>query len=593
MNNNKISNHDDLGIEIMDDFIIMDNPNQGIQINSSPLPAEPKVVSNPQKVTTHNPQINFQEEKKISSSSNQGVNRVPPVPPNQGANRVPPVPLNQGANRVPPVPPNQGENINEEESFRKSKKGIFIGLTLAVVLIAATIIFVYFLKANNPKQLLINGFEELGENLEFITQPLKNSSTLLEGSKIRTGEVSFHLDVDIPEDSFFYGDEEEQFNQVIDSINKTKIDYTYQRDLDGHKELFNLFASTRNQKLFDIDVFFVNNKYYLLLKDIFDKYIELEDFETVDTKSIKENFDNYKYLWGVIKKSLIKNLDDSYLEVDTAEVKVEGEKETLKKLTLNLNDNNQRRLFKNIYLDLKKDKKAFEILTSYYQGIEDFDIDKFLDELPKSNDLLLSMYFREKTIIKVELMDVIEKASLVYIKNNNIETIEFLRAEKNYFWNEENFTYDEEITDKIISEFKITIKKDKERFTITIQNEGDIIITINGKQEVDNYDYSWSVINEDFSFTGRFVLNYEKVNKNEYKVKSNWAFKLATEDEVTVLFKIKDEGKVSSGAKIKDKVTTSVLSSDLTDEELQKIYNELMIIGSKFLPYSEESIVNY
>ncbi len=537
-------NNDNLEIEIIDDFLFDDNANRS------------SFIGNPE-----------------STSSDQTKN--------QSSSIFPP-----GVSNESVLNPTK-ETIGGE----KSKKNKLWPILLVIVVIGITIgaVYIYYVNAATPQQLLAKGIEELGGNFDFLIEPFKNSTTEIEGSKIKTGDVSLYFELNIPEEYDIFGINE-ALKTAFDGINNTKINYTYKKDLSNEKEMINILSTFKEKKLFDVDYFKINNKHYIFLKDIFDKYIELDELEEVNIKTTKENFENFDYLWKTVKKSLIKNIDESYLDIEVIKVMMNDEEVALKKITLDLNYNNQRRLFKNVFLDLKKDKKAYDILCSYYSGFKDIDIDEALDNALEDEEVLASIYFKEKTktVVMAEIIDVSNKSRLVYKKTDTEETIELfatreIRPTNWEEWYDEDGNYIENFPIEEVSEWKATIKKNKEKVTVNIKNYDGMMITIIAEQQQDNYSYSFNIISDDISLTGKSALTYEKVNNDEYIVKNNLALKIAYDGETVFLFKFSDDGKVSKGAKIDETIDDFVVYSELTEEELEELENKIEKIFSVFI----------
>lgn len=537
-------NNDNLEIEIIDDFLFDDNANRS------------SFIGNPE-----------------STSSNQTKN--------QSSSIFPPGVRNESV-----LNPTK-EAIGGEKS--KKNKLWPILLVIAVIGIIIGAIYIYYVNAATPQQLLAKGIEELGGNFDFLIEPFKNSTTEIEGSKIKTGDVSLYFELNIPEEYDIFGINE-ALKTAFDGINNTKINYTYKKDLSNEKEMINILSTFKEKKLFDVDYFKINNKHYVFLKDIFDKYIELDELEEVNIKTTKENFENFDYLWKTVKKSLIKNIDESYLDIEVIKVMMNDEEVALKKITLDLNYNNQRRLLKNIFLDLKKDKTAYDILCSYYSGFKDIDIDEVLDNALEDEEVLVSMYFKEKTktVVMAEIIDVSNKSRLVYKKTDTEETIELfatreIRPTNWEEWYDADGNYIENFPIEEVSEWKATIKKNKEKVTVNIKNYDGMMITIIAEQQQDNYSYSFNIISDDISLTGKSALTYEKVNNDEYIVKNNLAFKIAYDGETVFLFKFLDDGKVSKGAKIDETIDDFIVYSELTEEELEELENKIEKIFSVFI----------
>ena len=68
-----------------------------------------------------------------------------------------------------------------------------------------------------------------------------------------------------------------------------------------------------------------------MLKDILDKYIEIENAEVANVIDIQETIENFEYLLSVVGKSMFKNIDNSYLNTEKVNVNFKMKKLFLKK----------------------------------------------------------------------------------------------------------------------------------------------------------------------------------------------------------------------------------------------------------------------
>lgn len=630
MDDKNIKEDDGLDIEIIDDFILdepsqkLDSNAQSLEMKKAEIvsnnqnsqligpqneqqrqnvnPPQPKPMpsqgqARPQEV---HPMVNSQASPQPMPGNEPSLNPVPQPMPSQGQARSQEAhPMTNNQSRSQSIPNSESnfnsvsepvvkyernkelefkpvskmesvENIKEPEelvekpSKKKKKSKVLIYTLLFIILIIAAVI-VYYWQVSSPKRLLVKAVEEVSGNFGYFTLPLKNSSTRIDGNKTHTRNLTFNIEMNNLDESELFG-LNNIYNDIISNVNKTTISYEYKKSLNDNKEFLNIYGNLNEDELFNVDFLKINNKSYFLLKDILDKYIEIENAEVANVIDIQETIENFEYLLSVVGKSMFKNIDNSYLNTEKVNVNLKNEEVVLKKITLNLNQDNQKKIYKNIFLDLKNDKKAIEIISKYNSKFKDMDIEEKLNQLSLDQDFLFSVYYKDmvNTIVMAEINNTTHNEKVVYT-NTTEETIEFFN-------------------DTNTSLAKITIKKEQDDFIINATNSEGTIITITGEQQKDNYTYIFSKINENRTITAKAALKYETlIDGKEYNVNSNYVLKIAEKGQELFSLEVIENGKITNNAQIIDEDNETKVTSKLTKEETDQISEKLLSIGNKFL----------
>ncbi len=219
---------------------------------------------------------------------------------------------------------------------------------LAILLVAGLMVGGYFLyqyKFNNPKTIVKTVIADAKENFKAKQEELKKQEIYKVDGHIK-------LDSNIDDDTFkALKDLELLFNGEIN-----------QKDRIGNIDINTKY---KNDNLVDMNLYYENDTTYLLLKDIYDKYLKIDNKEE-DNVIVKVNINpNDVY---VIYNSLLNALDK---EIDKLEIKQENDTITIggkeRKVINNyieLKDKEVNNLSKSILNTLKNDKEFIEAINN-------------------------------------------------------------------------------------------------------------------------------------------------------------------------------------------------------------------------------------
>ena len=348
-----------------------------------------------------------------------------------------------------------------EENFEKksSKKvGIIITVVVILLIIAAMVGGVTYINSTRkPEKIFAKTIEDVFEMVE-VTDSRKEKAEV---------ELSAELEANDPEVKAI-----NEFLKVI------KLKLTTEIDLD--KEIFNanILATYNNMQVISLDTLIQNERAYIYLKDLYSKYIELDEeyLEGVDLSTL---FTTPK----TINEDLITDIKQIILdEVNSREFtqeKIKLNDENVLKTTLRLTPKE----VLEISIKMLNKINEYENIPEFEKAIEDLKMEmEYLDET--ENYLDISIYTKG---LKNELV----KAEFLMINKEDEEAIS-LEIEKNEekefiirsYLNEEATSINEE--NEIMS---ITIsKEDKNRGTIklkfNVEDQGAVILNI--KSNIDN-----------------------------------------------------------------------------------------------------------
>ena len=358
------------------------------------------------------------------------------------------------------------EEKKEEELFIPKTKHKGLKILLAILLIGGLLAGAYFLyqyKFNNPKVIINTILDDMKEN----NQEIKNDDINKNNYRI-DGHLKIAMELDgekLPTD--ILKDLELQFNGEVnakDSIANIKFNTKY-----------------KNDKLLDFSTYYEDKTVYLLLDDIYDKYIKMDIGDVKQAVETDVTFDDED-----IKNIMNSILDSLQQEINKHEVKKEN-------ATIKVNDKNIDVL--NSYIELK-DKEASEFIKNILITLRD---DKTFTD----------------TLTKITGEDA---KSMLQTSVSEMDTGEFKGIYRI------NFYTDKSLLNKNIVSIRQTIVVDGESVNINVDklSDDEVLFTISYNEEymslkLKQNDSTFGIVfNEEIDKTKvtlEININYEKVNE--------------------------------------------------------------------------------
>ena len=246
--------------------------------------------------------------------------------------------INQDSSLVPPTLNNDTDTSHQEEPKPKKKNKIVLPLIIILILIAG-VVAVYFLVFNNPKRIfsktISKGFSYLYENLDNVNKYDTTSGTV---------SLSYELT-----------SEDENMQSVFDMVNGIDFNFAYTVDYKNKLMNFDFDSTYNNEKLLNLSVYGENGKGYVLLKDIYDKYLstDIEGYEEIFNTT--KNQTEVKTILKSSEKALNKALtNDDFIKSEET-IKINGKDVKVTNNALVLNNKNFNRISKSVLTTLKND----------------------------------------------------------------------------------------------------------------------------------------------------------------------------------------------------------------------------------------------
>ena len=266
--------------------------------------------------------------------------------------------------------------------MKKKKIIVTIVIIVAIGLLVAGGILVYQNYSN--KNRIVTSFNELKTALTE-TLNLDKNTTNTKITQTVTGSTRFNINP-------MLGNSEDGSDVVIGNLNNSTFNYEYRLDTESKRMYMDGSLLLNATELLGINFYQAEDISYVFLRNIFDKYIVIENSDIFTY--LEENnqvADDVNYIYDKIKESLGNDITTDDIKVTNQDGK--------KKISLELNEERLNEISKNIVNDLKKDKKAKEILGN---SLDELDTTTSSSSSDNNSYLYYSIYLEKDDIVTYE-----------------------------------------------------------------------------------------------------------------------------------------------------------------------------------------------
>ena len=266
--------------------------------------------------------------------------------------------------------------------MKKKKIIVTIVIIVAIGLLVAGGILVYQNYSN--KNRIVTSFNELKTALTE-TLNLDEDTTSTKITQTVTGSTRFNINP-------MLGNSEDGSDVVIGNLNNSTFNYEYRLDTESKRMYMDGSLLLNATEMLGINFYQAEDISYVFLRNIFDKYIVVENSDIFTY--LEENnqaVDDVNYIYDKIKESLGNDITTDDIKVTNQDGK--------KKISLELNEERLNEISKNIVNDLKKDKKAKEILGN---SLDELDTTTSSSSSDNNSYLYYSIYLEKDDIVTYE-----------------------------------------------------------------------------------------------------------------------------------------------------------------------------------------------
>ena len=266
--------------------------------------------------------------------------------------------------------------------MKKKKIIVTIVIIVAIGLLLAGGILVYQNYSN--KNRIVTSFNELKTALTE-TLNLDENTTNTKITQTVTGSTRFNINP-------MLGNSEDGSDVVIGNLNNSTFNYEYRLDTESKRMYMDGSLLLNATELLGINFYQAEDISYVFLRNIFDKYIVIENSDIFTyLEESNQAVDDVNYIYDKIIESLGNNITTDDIKVTNQDGK--------KKISLELNEERLNEISKNIVNDLKKDKKAKEILGN---SLDELDTTTSSSSSDNNNYLYYSIYLEKNNIVTYE-----------------------------------------------------------------------------------------------------------------------------------------------------------------------------------------------
>ena len=266
--------------------------------------------------------------------------------------------------------------------MKKKKIIVTIVIIVAIGLLVAGGILVYQNYSN--KNRIVTSFNELKTALTE-TLNLDKNTTNTKITQTVTGSTRFNINP-------MLGNSEDGSDVIIGNLNNSTFNYEYRLDTESKRMYMDGSLLLNATELLGINFYQAEDISYVFLRNIFDKYIVIENSDIFTyLEESNQAVDDVNYIYDKIIESLGNNITTDDIKVTNQDGK--------KKISLELNEERLNEISKNIVNDLKKDKKAKEILGN---SLDELDTTTSSSSSDNNSYLYYSIYLEKDDIVTYE-----------------------------------------------------------------------------------------------------------------------------------------------------------------------------------------------
>lgn len=435
------------------------------------------------------------------------------------------------------------KSITKLEKARKKKSRIPIAVAI-ITIFFLVLVFVFF--KLYPKYALIKSLDTWSDSFGMVGKVSPYSKQYNWDEMTTKGTATMKIGDFLL--SNFVGQDTENLD-ILKKLNSLSFQLETRIDKKNHKSFVDMIGTLENEKFFDIGYMTDNEKQYVLLKEVFDTYLQLEENEEVVTPRIDpETFSrDLEYTWGVLKKSLKKNIKSSYIKTHSEKIEVDGKMVRTTKISFMIDEKTGYELSTKIIKDLKADKRTYDFLVNLYPEFANY-------EVTKSDESYEMCY----SVNVAKGIPRIVRASLEINEND------FIRLTKG-----EDSVIEFGESGEIL--FRIIMREEKNGFKMKLQfTENDLEMILTGRKEgkASTYNLSMEASGTTLEIISTHTLKEEKSDLIAENIQLS--FQVKTGGLSLDIMNINLDFETTKGAMFEE-IKNSKLITDLTEEEQQKI----------------------
>ena len=419
---------------------------------------------------------------------------------------------------------------------KKKVSKVFLSL-LIMISIGIIVIGTYLLFLSKPKRIIlesITGFTKSFDEIKMFQPSYRNY----------TVNSSFNINATGKLDS----KKENNYTKLVNNINNTKGNIKYVSNKEKQELLLDYSSTIKDKELIAGKYLIKNSTEYYYVNNITDTYINNGNstyFESLGNNT--KEAENLVYLKNTMIKYFVNNIDDKYIKTKSTN--------SSNIIELKLDNKDIEKIYRETIKDLKNDKRARSIITSYNR--EFFKNNKNIKLSKDKHKYIMNIYTDKFTY---------SPKKYEFIKDNN--KITYNRKELKVYKNNKL---------KLIGK----ISNSNKRLNISILNKNNKKIgNLSLNKEKKNKKLVFYINDKDTKTNLLFKLSKEENRKN---IKQNISINLGSKKDNKELYNIRINinNLITNKTKISEDVSKSQLDSSLDKSKKEQIKNTYKDIDNK------------
>ncbi|MBE6147037.1 MAG: hypothetical protein E7168_01735 [Firmicutes bacterium] len=240
--------------------------------------------------------------------------------------------------------PRCGKKVNSKKNNKGGNGVLVFAIILSILSIILLVVGFYLL--SNPKTVMLQGITKYANHLSSLLSSTENNFT-----KKVVSEDKIKMDASITFESL-----------VPDfTFEQHKLNLVYLENKLDKKSDIDLFLSNNDGDLLNLDMLLLNNKAYMSVKDITDKYY-YTDFDYISLFENVHDVDSNKLI-AILKDNIIEMIEDDEISKVKEVIKLDGKDRKTTKLSYKITTSMINDCLKGIFEDIKKDNDLMKELA--------------------------------------------------------------------------------------------------------------------------------------------------------------------------------------------------------------------------------------
>lgn len=446
------------------------------------------------------------------------------------------------------------------DNNKKSKKSVLLILAIVIVVIGLGLAGTGVFLLSKPKAVFQESYNYLTKGIKSLGLSDNSTLDILDKDKIKVeNKINVNLD-----QSLGLGITNLDLNMHVMNDRTTNTSKVY------------LDSKLENQKLLEFVSYLKEDKLYLTVTDIFDKYY----YTDIDTNSLAEELtiEDMELLVGIVKNSLKKVITDEKFEKEKTTTSVDGIEESVTKLTLRVDDKLLSDIIVEVVYGIKADEKALEILANLSSVTK--------EELIKSLDEVV-------TEVKETTGETLLTYNIYYKNINDIKKLEILSGTTivTYSANNDNYRLKVIDDDAEVEELSLLVVEQDNNYNITLNT---LSSSITGKllKNEKNYNLTLNIADNRNNNLGTLVVDYIYTSNVQDKLVVTYQKDGINYVKVTVDSKITFDEGISvpdmSNAKSIDAMTEEEVNTIMTNLQNHQVIGPII---SMFMQSNDDTLI--